>query len=263
MSGHTDRLAVLRSARATAGDGGRVGAAIGVLALAAAVPLGGASTGAWWLPVGIPAGAASGAWAGPRIVVSAPIRLRLVAASALIATLVGDAAICLVLQLGSSAARADGALGVLVSTGTTMVVGLITVGWLAMLVLVPVAAAAIAIVRARAAHRPVEPGRRRGPWLAGLVVGLASGVLALVFPIVGYEIGLLFVAGALLARRTAAAIGGALLGAGAGWLALIGNGAVRCDPQSCVPPDLTPWLTVGLVMLAAGGALSVVAEVRR
>jgi hypothetical protein len=260
MSGNL--IAVARPARVTAGDGARVGAAIGMLALAAALPLGPAVTAAWWVPAAIPAGAAAGAWAGPRVATTGPIRLGLVAASALIATVVGDAAICLFLQLGSASARAGGALGVLGSAGATIVVGLITVGWLAMLVLLPVAAAAIAIVRARAGRPPLEPRPRRGAWVGGLVVGLASGVLALTFPIVGYEIAALFVAGALLGRRTIAAIGGASFGAGAGWLALLANGALRCDPGSCIPPNLTPWLAVGLVMVAVGVALSVVAAVR-
>jgi len=249
--------------RATAGDGARVGIAIGVVALAAAMPLGGALTAAWWVPAAIPAGAVAGGWAGPRISVAEPVPPRLVASAALIATLVGDAAISLALLVGSQSARAGGPIGMLAAAASAMAAGLITVGWFAMLVLLPVAAAAIAIVRARAARPAAKLPPRRGPWVGGIVVGVASGCLALTFPIAGYEIGLLFVAGALLGERTVAAIAGALFGAGAGWLALLANGTLRCDPASCVPPNLGPWLLVGGAMTVAGVALSVVAWGRR
>jgi hypothetical protein len=72
------------AARGTAVDGARVGAAIGVLALAI-----GLSAGGWWLPAAISAGAVAGAWTGPRIIVGGAIRVRLVVAGAAIATVVG------------------------------------------------------------------------------------------------------------------------------------------------------------------------------
>ena len=244
--------------RGTAGDGARVGAAIGVLALAV-----GLSAGGWWLPAAIPAGAIAGAWAGPRIVVGGAIRGRLVAAGAAIATGVGAAVISAGLAVASPSMRTGGPAAVLGAWISATLLGLLSVGWLAMLVLLPVTAAAIAIVRARAARPNAARPPRSSAWIGGLVVGVASGCLALTFPVAGYEIALLFIVGALLARRPTAAIAGLALGGGIGWTALLANGVLSCRPDGCFPPDYAPWLAFGFGMLVMGGMLSVVVAVRR
>jgi hypothetical protein len=246
------------AARGTAVDGARVGAAIGVLALAI-----GLSAGGWWLPAAIPAGAVAGAWTGPRIIVGGAIRVRLVVAGAAIATVVGATVISAGLAVASRSISDGGPAAVLGAWSSATVLGLLTVGWLAMLVLLPVTAVAIAIVRARAARPNAARPPRSSAWLGGLVVGVASGSLALTFPVVGYEIALLFIVGALLARRTRAAIAGLALGAGIGWTALIANGIVSCRSDGCFPPDYAPWLAVGVGMLVVGVILSIVAVVRR
>ena len=243
--------------RGTAGDGARVGAAIGTLALAIGLHASG-----WWLTAAIPAGAVAGAWAGPRVAAGERIRVRIVVAAAAVATVVGSAVVSAALTLESGALR-DGpmiALGVALSGAA---LGLLSIGWFALVVLLPVAATAMVIVRSRASRSrnalSVPPG---GAWLGGLVVGFATGSLALILPVAGYEIALLFVVGALLGRGSLAAIAGLALGAGGGWMALIANGILSCRQDGCVAPDYVPWLAVGAGMAAVGGALSVVA-VRR
>jgi hypothetical protein len=108
-----------------------------------------------------------------------------------------------------------------------------------------------------------DPRSRRGVWIGGVAVGLSSAFLALSFPVVGYAIALLFVGGAVVGRGTMSAIGGLGLGFGSAWLGLIANAAGRCDPASCTPPDLAPWLFVGGGMLLGGMGLSVLAAARR
>ena len=241
----------------TRADGARVGAAIGIAALAIGLPSGEG----WWLAAAIPAGAIAGAWAGPRVAVQAPIPARLVVAVAAISTVVGDAAISAGLALTSASIRDGGPPGVLGAWIGLTVLGLLSIGWLALFVLMPVSAAAVAILRSRAGRGGASPsGSSWAAWLAGVVPGVASGVLSLLFPIVGYEIALLLVVGALLSRWSMAALGGALLGAGTAWVLLIVNGALSCHPGDCVSPDLGPWLAVGGGLVATGSALTVASK---
>jgi hypothetical protein len=92
--------------------------------------------------------------------------------------------------------------------------------------------------------------RARRGWIAGLVVGVAGGFLALEFPTLGW---------------LAAAIGGLLTGFGAIWLALLGRVAITCratDGFGCHAPGIEPWLAVGAGVLAIGLALTIVAFAR-
>jgi hypothetical protein len=240
-------------------DGARVGAAIGVLALAA-----GLSPSGWWLGAAIPAGAIAGVWAGPRVAPGAPIRARLVLATAAVATGAGAATIAAGLAVASESIRESGPLGFVGSWIALIALALLGIGWLALLVLLPVSAAALAIVRARATSDDLgRTTRRRSAWSGGLVVGLVSGFLALTLPVVGYEIALLFIAGALLARGSLAAVAGLSLGIGTGWTALMANQAATCRPPDCIPPDLGPWLAIGLVFVGVGVLMTVVAAARR
>jgi hypothetical protein len=88
-------------------------------------------------------------------------------------------------------------------------------------------------------------------WIAGLVVGVAGGFLALEFPTLGW---------------LAAAIGGLLTGIGACWLVLLGRVAITCqatgDELGCHAPGIEPWLAVGAGVLAIGLALTIVAFAR-
>lgn len=101
--------------------------------------------------------------------------------------------------------------------------------------------------------RPITSTPRR--WLTGLAVGLAFGAGTLIGgPLVG-AMGI--VASALLAAEQprAAGSGGASLGFGASWLALLLTADARCGPD-CVGPDLTPWLLVAGATVIIGVGLT-------
>jgi hypothetical protein len=108
-------------------------------------------------------------------------------------------------------------------------------------------------------------GRARPSWIAGIVVGVAGGFLALEFPTLGWLILVLFAVPAAIVGARAAAIGGLLTGFGAIWLALLGRVAITCraaDGFGCQAPGIEPWLAVGAGMLAIGLALTTIAFVR-
>jgi hypothetical protein len=107
----------------------------------------------------------------------------------------------------------------------------------------------------------------RTAWLAGLVVGAASGALSLLLPVFGWAFGFAFFAGALVRHLLLPSVGGFFLGGGTVWLALLLQADRRCDAfngpaQSCVSPDLLPWLVAGLLMLLVGAAATIVAARR-
>ena len=98
----------------------------------------------------------------------------------------------------------------------------------------------------------------RTNWLAGLVVGVAAGLLTLTVPTLGYAMLLAF--GLLLIRAAPRlpAIGGLFVGLGATWLALLLRSTLACNAfdaapgQECRAPDLGPWLAGGVLLLAIG-----------
>jgi hypothetical protein len=45
------------------------------------------------------------------------------------------------------------------------------------------------------------------------------------------------------------------IGVGTVWLILLVGAQARCDPASCVGPDLTPWVVTGVVLILLGTAL--------
>ena len=95
-------------------------------------------------------------------------------------------------------------------------------------------------------------------WLAGLVLGIASGFLVIEVGVVG----LAFVAAsiALIAWKgpRLLALGGLLTGFGGLWMVLFARVTLTCgadafvpDP-SCSTEDLTPWLVGSAAMLVLG-----------
>ena len=73
---------------------------------------------------------------------------------------------------------------------------------------------------------------------------------------------------ALLARPRAAAFSGLLIGAGSAWLLFLARAELACrgftgPGRGCVSPDLTPWVAVALVLLAAGLAMATAELARR
>lgn len=104
------------------------------------------------------------------------------------------------------------------------------------------------------------PNGRRGlsNWIAGLVVGAGAGVLALILPILGWGIVLVFALLIIRAAPRMPAFGGLFLGLGATWLALLIRSHLKCQAfnstpgQACAEPDFGPLLAVGAALLAIG-----------
>ena len=103
---------------------------------------------------------------------------------------------------------------------------------------------------------------RRGR-IAGVVVGVAGGLLALEFPTLGWLILALFAVPAAIVWPRAAAIGGMATGIGACWLALFGRVAMTCRATGaglgCHAPGIEQWLAVSAIVLATGLVLTIVA----
>jgi hypothetical protein len=109
-------------------------------------------------------------------------------------------------------------------------------------------------------------GRVRRGWIAGVVVGVAGGLLALEIPTLGWLILVLFAVPAAIVGPRAAAIGGLVTGFGACWLVLLGRVAITCgatdDELGCHAPGIEQWLAVSAGVLAIGLTLTAVSYVR-
>jgi hypothetical protein len=130
-------------------DGALVGLVVGgVATLPLVVSWFTAGESPWWLLASLPAGIVAGAAAAPSINPGRRIAARTIIGAAATAFLVGDAVVCLALVV-LYPPRADWAvLAALPNTMAMYLFGVITVGWLAMLLLVPLAAVGAFSLRA-------------------------------------------------------------------------------------------------------------------
>jgi hypothetical protein len=107
-------------------------------------------------------------------------------------------------------------------------------------------------------------GTRRSASLAGLVAGVAVGLLSLVIPVLGLVLGLLAVVGLLLRPPRAATFGGFLSGFGGTWILLLLRAQLDCAAFSrlpaseCIAPSLDAWYLIGLGSLGMGVILSLI-----
>ena len=128
--------------------------------------------------------------------------------------------------------------------------------------------------RVDARHRP--DSRPLTGWLSGLVVGAATGFLALLAGPLGLVPAIGFLPFAVRSRQALASLAGLLTGAGAITLGLITAANASCTTvvtptsySSCTAPDLSGWITVAGISVLAGVALSIatvllsVAAIRR
>jgi hypothetical protein len=105
--------------------------------------------------------------------------------------------------------------------------------------------------------------RHRGNWIAGVVVGVAAGVLSLFFPTLGWLIAVAFLVGLLRATPRVPALGGLFFGFGAAWLVILVHSHLECQTfdaapgQECREPDIGSWLAVAGVLLAIGVLMTV------
>jgi hypothetical protein len=261
--GTTADQPLVRTGPASRSEGARVGAAIGLFAVAIGV-----TTGQAWLAAAVVAGPVSGAWAASRIVRGKQVARRVVVGAAGLATLVGAGTVALGLAILS--VRHGDPMSQLVGPWLGMwLFGLISGGWIALPALLPIAWLGAVILANRSARGSDGPDRSSATgWLAGLVVGVGAGALSLSIPVIGWQIAVAYAIGGVLSRSTASAMGGFLIGGGASWTALFLAADARCLAEtgigrSCSQPDATPWLAVGFGMLLAGVALSLWAAVTR
>ncbi len=111
-------------------------------------------------------------------------------------------------------------------------------------------------------------GRGRSNWLAGVVVGVAAGVLTLTFPTLGWLVVLAFLLGLIRAAPRLPAVGGLFFGLGTAWLVVLVRSNLECQAfdaapgQECGSPDIGVWLAAGAVLLAIGILATVVAVSR-
>lgn len=110
--------------------------------------------------------------------------------------------------------------------------------------------------------------RRREHWVAGVVVGVAAGVLTLTFPTLGWLIVLAFLLGLIRAAPRLPAVGGLFFGLGTAWLVLLVRSNLECQAfdaapgQECGSPDIGGWLAFAGVWLAIGVLSPMVAVIR-
>ena len=110
--------------------------------------------------------------------------------------------------------------------------------------------------------------RHRGNWIAGVVVGVAAGVLSLFFPTLGWLVAVVFLVGVIKATPRLPAIGGLFFGFGAAWLVILVRSHLECQAfdaapgQECGEPDIGSWLAVAGFLLAIGALITVAAWAR-
>lgn len=111
---------------------------------------------------------------------------------------------------------------------------------------------------------------RRGlsNWLAGVLAGVAAGVLTLTFPTLGWLIVLAFLLGLIRAAPRLPAVGGLFFGLGTAWLVLLVRSNLDCQAfdaapgRECGSPDIGGWLAFAGVWLAIGVLSTMVAVIQ-
>ncbi len=103
-------------------------------------------------------------------------------------------------------------------------------------------------------HEPSDAWTAFGVGVLGGVVGGLSlisfaGILA---------VALIAIVGGFGLRPRPFGASGVLLGWGASWIIVLAGAQVRCDPASCVAPDVVPWATFALGLSVSGAALMVI-----
>jgi hypothetical protein len=100
---------------------------------------------------------------------------------------------------------------------------------------------------------PSEHGHT-DPWTAfgvGVLGGVVGGLSLLSFAGV-FVVALIAIVGGLGLQPRPFGAAGVLLGWAATWIILLAGAQARCDPSSCVAPDLSPWLLMAASIAATG-----------
>lgn len=108
----------------------------------------------------------------------------------------------------------------------------------------------------RVARRPgVERRSGSNRWLLGLTIGLVFGVASLVVGTIAWAAGIVALVLLAIDRDRILLVGGACLGFGVAWLAIMLLADSRCQ-EGCSGPDITPWVAAGAAWVLVGVGLS-------
>lgn len=102
------------------------------------------------------------------------------------------------------------------------------------------------------------------PWTAfgvGVLGGVIGGLSLLSFAGI-FAVALIAILGGVALGPRPFGAAGVLIGWAATWVLVLAAAQARCDPASCVGPDLTPWIIVSAVLAAIGIVLLVVGVAR-
>lgn len=118
------------------------------------------------------------------------------------------------------------------------------------------------------AHEAPRHSSKISGWISGLVVGAASGFLALLAGPLGLIPAIGFLPFAVRSRQTLAPVAGLLTGAGAIAIGLIAAANASCTTvvtptsySSCTAPDLSGWVAIAGVSVLVGAGLTMAAMV--
>jgi 4-hydroxybenzoate polyprenyltransferase len=94
-------------------------------------------------------------------------------------------------------------------------------------------------------------------WLLGMTIGLVFGVASLIVGTIAWAVGLVALVLLAFDPDRVPLVGGACLGFGLAWLAIMLLADSRCR-EGCSGPDITPWLVAGAAWTIVGMGLSFV-----
>jgi hypothetical protein len=95
----------------------------------------------------------------------------------------------------------------------------------------------------------------------GVLGGVIGGLSLLTFAGI-LAVALIAISGGLAVRPRPFGAAGVLVGWAVAWVLALGAAQARCDPGSCVGPDLTPWLTTAAILGVIGVVLLIVGIAR-
>jgi 4-hydroxybenzoate polyprenyltransferase len=96
---------------------------------------------------------------------------------------------------------------------------------------------------------------RQDRWLLGLTIGLVFGVASLIVGPIVWAGGIGALVLLAIDPDRIPLVGGACLGFGLAWLAIMLLADARCQ-EGCSGPDITPWLVTGAAWAVVGVGLS-------
>lgn len=102
------------------------------------------------------------------------------------------------------------------------------------------------------------------PWTAfgvGVLGGVIGGLSLLSFAGI-FAVALIAILGGVALRPRPFGAAGVLIGWAATWVVVLVAAQARCDPRSCLAPDLTPWVAVAAVLAVFGVVLLLVGVVQ-